>query len=237
MKVAIVADAHIKGKGDPVQAAFVRFLDELSGIDMLVILGDLFDFWMGYFEYSAYDRYEPVLAGLSRLKERGVQITYFEGNHDISMGDFFTKTLGAQVFTNSAILSIDNKIIYFSHGDAAAAGFWHSIWRFASRSVFMKLLAITLGPVRTFKVGEKLSHTSRDYNVERTVVEEALRRDAKKRISSGADIAVYAHSHAAGVHTIEADGKSGIYANPGSFAGNGNYLLYDNGKFSIKKHS
>jgi len=235
MKAVIIADAHVKGAGDPVQDALVKFIDGLSGLDMLIILGDLFDFWMGCFPIEAYARYAPILEALKRLKERGVGIVYLEGNHDIYMGPYFTETIGAKVYANFAVLEMDGKKVFFSHGDAAAAGFAHSIWRFISRSFLMRLLAKTLGPKATFDIGSKLSTTSRGYNNERAPVEEALRRNAKIQIGSGADAAVYAHSHSAAVLAVKGRSGDGIYANPGSFAGDGTYLVYENRAFYVKK--
>ena len=47
MNIVFVADAHLKGLDDPNQASLVEFFDGLDGVDLLVILGDLFDCWGG----------------------------------------------------------------------------------------------------------------------------------------------------------------------------------------------
>ena len=79
-----MADAHLKGLSDPEQKVVTSFFNSLSGIDRLVILGDLFDFWADS-NKVALREYKPVLDSLKALVDRGVALTYIEGNHDFNM--------------------------------------------------------------------------------------------------------------------------------------------------------
>ena len=49
MRIVFIADSHAKGPDDPSQKQLSRFLEALSNNppERLVILGDLFDFWIG----------------------------------------------------------------------------------------------------------------------------------------------------------------------------------------------
>ena len=122
MKMVFIADGHLKGIGDPNQAALVEFLDCLKA-DTLAVLGDLFDFWTGS-NTVAFEQYRPALEAFSRLKKRGVKIMYFEGNHDFSMGPFFTSELKARVFDGLTTLEIGKKKFVVGHGDTVAMSSW-----------------------------------------------------------------------------------------------------------------
>ncbi|GMR05403.1 MAG: UDP-2,3-diacylglucosamine diphosphatase [Thermodesulfobacteriota bacterium] len=234
MKIIFVADAHLKGLKDPNQASLVKFFDGLEGIDLLVVLGDLFDFWGG--ENRVVRRhYRPTLDALLRIRERGIKILYLEGNHDFSMGKFFIKTLEADVYGDSVELEVEEgKRFFLAHGDLIAGSVTHAMWRQSLKSGLVHLVMASLGPWLVWKIAGALSKKSRRYS-EKKDVEAALRNFARRRIAAGSDAVVLGHSHVAGVHTEKPDGRTGTYANPGSWAGAKSYLQYEKGKFKLKR--
>ncbi len=88
---------------------------------------------------------------------------------------------------------------------------------------------------RAWKAAARLSKKSRAYGGKKPEVEAALREYARKRIAEGADAVIFGHSHAAGVTDIVAGGRRGVYANPGSWAGDKTYLVMENGEFRVEK--
>lgn len=234
MKIVFVADAHLKGLEDPNQTSLVQFIDSLNDIDVLVILGDLFDFWGGD-NKVVRKHYKPTLEAFKRLRERGIEMLYLEGNHDFTMGRYFVQTLKAGVHPECVELVVDNDRKFFlAHGDLIAGGMGHAAWRQSLRSGILRLLMTSVGPWITWKIAMRLSKKSRQYS-EKKDVEEKLREFARRRIASGSDAVVLGHSHVGGVHSEKADGKKGTYANPGSWAGAKSYLLYEKGVFKLKR--
>ncbi len=232
MKTVFIADGHLKGPDDPNSLALIKFLDSLKQVKTLVVLGDLFDFWTGSNEVAKRN-YKPVLDALLRLKQRGVQIIYLEGNHDFSMGRYFTDTLKALVHADSLELSIYGKRLYLSHGDTIFMTFGYRLWRAYLRSPLFKVMAWIARPKTVWNIAVGLSNKSREraYVDKGNRTEARLREFAKGKIAEGFDCAVLAHSHLPGVYK---EGK-GVYANPGSWAGNMSYLVYDNGAFKVEK--
>ena len=109
MRKVFIADAHLRQPADDNYRRLLRFLDGLRGTaDTLFVLGDLFEFWIGY-RSPPFTHYFPVLEQLRLLKESGTAIVYFEGNHDFHMGPFFTETLGATVHKGPAIVDIGGR--------------------------------------------------------------------------------------------------------------------------------
>src|SRR5262249_61798983 len=82
MPVALLADAHPGGPG----GAAAPLVDQLAalpaaGASRLVLLGDLFQAWVGLrrFETPEVAAVVPALRG---LRERGLRVDYVEGNRD-----------------------------------------------------------------------------------------------------------------------------------------------------------
>lgn len=234
MKIVFVADAHLKGLDDPNQASLVKFIDGLEGVDLLVILGDLFDFWGGD-NRVVRRHYRPTLDALMRVRERGIRILYLEGNHDFSMGRFFINTLEADVYGDCVELEVEGgRRLFLAHGDLVAGGVLHAAWRQSLKSGLMRMIMTSLGPWAVWKIAGALSKKSRQYS-EKKDVDKALRQFAGRRIGDGADAVVLGHSHVGGVSTERSNGRAGTYANPGSWAGARSYLVYEKGRFKLKR--
>ena len=82
----------------PREEKFVRFLDEIKpDAEAIFLLGDLFDFW---FEYKTVvpKGFVRTLGKLAEIRDSGIPIYFFVGNHDLWMDDYFEKELNIPVF-------------------------------------------------------------------------------------------------------------------------------------------
>ena len=94
-KVYFASDQHL---GAPTAAAsfprekkFVAWLDSIKeNAEAVFLLGDLFDFW---FEYKTVvpKGFVRVLGKLAALKDAGIPIYFFVGNHDLWMKTILKK--------------------------------------------------------------------------------------------------------------------------------------------------
>lgn len=117
MKDLFIADAHLRNPSDDNYIQLLRFLKQNRGnIRTLVLLGDIFEFWMGY-RSCVYSAYLPLLHELQALKVEGTEIVMVEGNHDFNVGPFFTETLGARVIPEGACITLGETRIWVEHGD------------------------------------------------------------------------------------------------------------------------
>ena len=82
MSLAIIADSHLGGPGGDA-SPLVAQLDELPerGCHRLVLLGDIFQAWLGSVRFETPEVRE-VIAALERLRGAGLEIDYVEGNRD-----------------------------------------------------------------------------------------------------------------------------------------------------------
>jgi UDP-2,3-diacylglucosamine hydrolase len=117
MRTIFLADAHLVSPDDTNYRLLLRFLRELEGdVDTLYIMGDLFDFWLG-FPSQPSCQYDAVIDALERLVLHGCRLVYFEGNHDFHLGAIFSQRLKAEIHAGPATESVQGKKLYLCHGD------------------------------------------------------------------------------------------------------------------------
>ena len=117
MRTIFLADAHLASPSDQNYRLLLQFLHELEGsTETLFIMGDLFDFWLG-FPSNPLRQFDDVLGALQSLVRSGCRLVYFEGNHDFHMGAIFRERLGAEVHTGPAIITVQGRRLFLCHGD------------------------------------------------------------------------------------------------------------------------
>ncbi|MBP9882447.1 MAG: UDP-2,3-diacylglucosamine diphosphatase [Chitinophagales bacterium] len=101
---------------------FVRWLDQVqSDASAIFIVGDLFDFWFEYRQVVPKG-YVRVLGKLAALRDKGIPVYFFTGNHDQWMRDYFQHELGIPVFHEPQRVTIGGKQFLIAHGDGLGPG-------------------------------------------------------------------------------------------------------------------
>ena len=96
---------------------FVSWLNTIKeDAGAIFLLGDLFDFW---FEYKTVvpKGFVRTLGKLAELRDSGIPIYFFVGNHDLWMHDYFEKELNIPVFHEPKEFTINNTSFLIGHGD------------------------------------------------------------------------------------------------------------------------
>jgi len=120
-KVYFASDQHLGAPTPedsfPREQKFVAWLTEIKkDAEAIFLLGDLFDFW---FEYKTVvpKGFVRVLGKLAELRDAGIPIYFFVGNHDLWMNDYFENELNIPVYHKPQLFTIDNKLFFIGHGD------------------------------------------------------------------------------------------------------------------------
>lgn len=101
---------------------FIRWLDEVSEDAAAIFhLGDLFDFWFEY-KHVVPKGYVRVLGKLAAIRDNGIPIYFFVGNHDLWMRDYFEKELGIPVYHIPQEFTFNDKLFLIGHGDGLGPG-------------------------------------------------------------------------------------------------------------------
>ena len=143
----------------------VSWLEEIrKDAAEIYLMGDIFDFW---FEYAAvipkgFIRFQGKLADLA---DSGIKITFFKGNHDMWMFDYFVKELGIQIISEELILERNGMKFYLHHGDGLGPGdAKYKILKKIFRSEFCQWLFARIHPNLGLAIARKWSKHSRLQN-------------------------------------------------------------------------
>ncbi len=120
-KIYFASDQHLGAPTPeaslPREIFFVAWLDEVKkDAEAIFLLGDLFDFW---FEYKTVvpKGFVRVLGKLAEIRDSGIPVYFFVGNHDLWMQDYFEKELNIIVYHKPKEFIINNKTFLIGHGD------------------------------------------------------------------------------------------------------------------------
>lgn len=125
-KVYFASDQHF-GSPSPKEskireARFIRWLDEIKiDAQVLFLMGDLFDFWHEW-KHVVPKGYVRVLGKLAELKDSGMDIHFFVGNHDLWMKDYLQDEIGIPVYFEKQYAKINGKNFLLAHGDGLGPG-------------------------------------------------------------------------------------------------------------------
>lgn len=101
---------------------FIRWLNEIKqDAQILFLMGDLFDFWHEW-QYVIPKGYVRVLGKLAELKDSGIGIYFFVGNHDLWMKDYLEQEIGCTVYFSKQYFTIQGKTMLLAHGDGLGPG-------------------------------------------------------------------------------------------------------------------
>jgi UDP-2,3-diacylglucosamine hydrolase len=117
MRTIFLADAHLVSPDEQNYRLLLQFLRDLEGsTETLFIMGDLFDFWLG-FPSNPLHQFDEVLVALQSLVQSGCRLVYFEGNHDFHLGAIFRQRFGAEIHTGPAVITVQGRRLFLCHGD------------------------------------------------------------------------------------------------------------------------
>lgn len=239
MRKVFIADAHLRKPEDENYRVLLRFLAGLKGnTDTLYILGDLFEFWIGYRKVP-FTHYFPVMAQLKELQESGTAIVYFEGNHDFHLGPFFAEELRTEIHRGPALLTIDGKRVYICHGDQInRREYGYRLLRFIMHNRLSLALVPLIPPalpsfmaVHMGRGSKKKHHTNKvrwDYDA-------ILREFAAARFREGCDLVISAHFHRPFMEQTS-QGRERILLSLGDWISQFSYGEWADGKLSLKTY-
>jgi UDP-2,3-diacylglucosamine hydrolase len=125
-KVYFASDQHFGAPtpqdSRPREEKFVRFLNQIkTDAQVLFLMGDLFDFWHEW-QTVVPKGFVRVLGKLAELKDAGIDIYFFVGNHDLWMKDYLETEIGIPVFFEPQNCLIDGQTFFLAHGDGLGPG-------------------------------------------------------------------------------------------------------------------
>lgn len=104
------------------ERAVCRFLDFAAPqAEAIWLVGDVFDFW---FEHRTVvpKGFVRLLGKLAEMRDGGLPMHFFTGNHDLWMGRYFEDELGIPTHRAPILTEIHGKKCFIGHGDGLGPG-------------------------------------------------------------------------------------------------------------------
>ncbi len=207
----MVSDSHLFHNTEDRERSLVALL-EGERYDLLVLLGDMYDFW---YEYgSVVPKYASLFTATVITLARRKEVHYVSGNHDAWVGDFWRRN-GVKVHRYGFQRTINGIRYLFTHGDYIFGGRRSGLVRAVFHSRWANFLFSLIHPDLGILLASKLSKESRkreeefDFKrIDRTVSEK------------GIDVLVSGHLHLPTVREI--GGR--FFACPGDWMEHFTYL-------------
>jgi UDP-2,3-diacylglucosamine hydrolase len=141
----------------------VRFLNNISTkASHIFLVGDMFDFWFEY-KYVVPKGFVRLLAKLAELKEMGVEVHVFHGNHDLWQFGYLEQEIGCIVHDKAYEITLAGKKFYIAHGDGIGPGQqWFKFILSIYRNVFFQRLFAFVHPYIGITAARWFSSRSRD---------------------------------------------------------------------------
>ncbi len=240
-KVYFASDFHL---GAPNQeeslkreGKIIRWLEYISNnASAIFLVGDIFDFW---FEYKTVvpKSFVRLLAKLSQLVEKKIDIYLFTGNHDMWMYNYFQEELGIHVFHHPISIEVGNKKVFIGHGDGLGSG--DTVFKMVKkilRSPFFQWVFRWIHPdigVRFAKLCSRRSKIARgDFNEYFEGEKEKLWQYSKQvNATNHHDFYIFGHRHLPLELPVS---EKATYFNLGEWVSQCHYLEFDGENASLK---
>lgn len=117
-QVAVFTDLHLTPAAPEEIFAFAQSLLELpTNLEALIILGDLFDAYIGP-EDLAHPAFEGMWKAIEFLSYRGAECYLIRGNRDVLMTPQDGKRVGLEVVDSVLLMGKESGACLLTHGDA-----------------------------------------------------------------------------------------------------------------------
>jgi UDP-2,3-diacylglucosamine hydrolase len=125
-KIYFLSDFHL-GAPDAAtslerEKRITRFLSTASqDAAQIFIAGDIFDFW---YEYKTVipKGYTRLLGKLAELTDSGIAVSFFVGNHDMWMKNYFQEEMNIPVYYEPRAYEFSGRKFLIGHGDGLGPG-------------------------------------------------------------------------------------------------------------------
>lgn len=203
----------------------------------IYLLGDIFDFWFEY-RHAIPKGFIRLQGKLAELRDAGIPVTFFTGNHDMWMFDYFPTELGIPVFREPIELQVGTHRLVIGHGDGLGPGeTGYKILKKFFNSALCQWLFARIHPNLGMRIAHYWSRKSRISNMKR---EEHFKGEENEYLftwcreqeeQSHRQYYIFGHRHLVLDLQVSPDCR---YLNLGEWVHHKTYGVYDGQKAELK---
>lgn len=209
----------------------IQWLDSIKDeAHSIYLLGDIFDFWFEY-KHAIPKGFIRLQGKLAELRDAGIPIIFFTGNHDMWMFDYFPSELDIPIYREPLLLQVGNQKLLIGHGDGLGPGdtTYKILKKFFNSSICQWLFA-RIHPNLGIGIANMWSRKSRISNMKRG--EEFVTKEqeylwvycTELEKNTHHDYYIFGHRHLPLDLQI---GEHGRYINLGEWVNFNTYAVYD----------
>lgn len=114
--IELHADVHLQAQEPATFALWQNYIQH-SPADCIIILGDLFEVWVGD-DWGLSEPFAQQCAATLKAASSNKAIYFLHGNRDFLLGAAFAAACGMQLLAEPCVLDLGHEQILLSHGDA-----------------------------------------------------------------------------------------------------------------------
>lgn len=226
-KAWFLSDLHLRSETESNSEKLLLFLHSLENGEReashLFLVGDIFDLWIHDHRYFV-EKYQKIINAISVLVSKGIEVHYFEGNHDLYLKKFWQQEVGVKVHDGPEFFNLNSKVIRVEHGDLMNPDDKGYLFlKSLLHSSPMTFIAKNLPGRLISQIGERASRASRHYtshqkSLHEEKVKDFTHRYAEKVIAERPfDYLISGHTHVRDVFIFNHNGEEVQSINLGSW--------------------
>ena len=207
--ILLISDLHLEQERPDISRAFLHFLEtRATQAEVLYILGDFFEVWIGDDAISPFQR--SIAQALRQLSDSGTRIYLMHGNRDFMLGKAFCREAGCTLLKDPSVVELGGEKVLLMHGDSLCT----------QDAAYMKLRRWLRNPLSLFilrnlplatrhKLARKLRNESRAQTRMKASDIVDVTPDEVPRIMAahGVRTLIHGHTHRPAVHQLMLDSQ------------------------------
>jgi UDP-2,3-diacylglucosamine hydrolase len=224
-----ISDLHIDASRPAITEQFLRFLaTEAKHAEVLYILGDLFESWVG--DDAADAAQAAAIAGLHALTAHGVPCFVMHGNRDFLLSKQFCRMSGALLLPDPLIVTLYGEPVLVMHGDALCtddrayqrlrATVREADWQ-------RQFLALSIASRRALAGAARVGSQAHTAAMEYAITDVNADSVAMALRGAGTATLLHGHTHRPAIHALQVDGRPCTRIVLGDWYDQGSLLRWD----------
>jgi len=231
MTTLFISDLHLEPKQPAIGEQFLSFLaGEAQKAEVLYILGDLFEAWLGDDDPNPY--YSDMKLALRGLTAAGIPVYFMHGNRDFMIGADFAAETGLTILDDPTVVDLYGENVLLCHGDSLCTDDAHyqqvravmrdPKWQamMLAKSIEERIAFAVQARKESIERGESLSDEIMDVNQD--AVAAALNEH-------GVDVMLHGHTHRPAVHSLDLGDRAATRIVLGDWYEQGSVVRWDDG--------
>ena len=209
-KTLMIADLHLREDRPDITALFFDFLQtSASQAQVLYILGDLFEYWIGDDDPSPF--IAQVAFELKKLANLGIKIYFIHGNRDFLLGKKFAKKSGMILLPEHYCIELYGQQVLIMHGDTLCTlDVEYQNFRQKSRKKWWQWMILSLPLFVRRKIANDARQRSEMNGKSKSVeITDVTQLDVEKQmLNHQVSLLIHGHTHRPATHEFTLNGTN-----------------------------